>query len=113
MLDADPIPVPLRAVHLDLLQWFGEWTPEVHRADWQKRRRWPPGWRYLADQSVYHAKQPPPEVCAPHPKQNHALVRYLLQYGLIEGSWRRIFRLTMRGRCALKLAQSVTCKVVS
>ena len=102
---SDPILVPLQGHHIDLLQWFGGWTPEVHRADWDRRKQWPPGWRAIETNSRDRAKDSKARLMLPPSlKHAHGGVGYLLQYGLIEGSYHQVWRLTMRGRCALKLA---------
>jgi hypothetical protein len=104
-----PILVPLREHHLDFLQWLGEWTPEVHRANWKSRRQWPPGWREaFLDSTAWSGKDTyknavETQAMPPDLKQAHSCLGHLLKYGLIEGSYARVLRLTKRGRAALKL----------
>lgn len=87
-----------------MLQWFADWTPAVHDADWQRRRTWPPGFRHAVDCSVMdparHAEAKRLLAYAPHRERNHGIIYKLLCYRLIEGS-RRVHRLTPRGRAAL------------
>lgn len=99
--------VPVSPEDLTLLGWFASWTPGVHRADWQTRRRWPPGFREIADLSAYSAKSledAERRLCVPPNKRDKSRVRDLLAYRLVEGTW-SCARLTPRGRAALKLAQ--------
>lgn len=100
----DGIIVPLSEKDLDLLQWLGEWTPEIHRLAWNRRRQWPPGFRGVADTTVYsrHMEQWEAEKSVPPDKRDRSRLRKLIAYDLAEGTW-TCARLTVRGRCALKL----------
>jgi len=99
-----PIPVLALPGALDAL---AAWTPAVHHADWMARRAWPPGFRQVADNSVYDSKHEPEDERAaralPRPlrKLYWALAEHLLAYRLIDGV-RSCARLTPRGRAALK-----------
>lgn len=101
--------IPLSKSHLDMLEWFGQWTPEIHRAGWAHRRTWPPGFRGVSDLGCTYpghkdyeeavAKQTvPPESCL---KKGPSTTGYLLPFGLVEGNI-VCARLTPRGRAALK-----------
>lgn len=95
--------IPLSRHGLDLLEWFGLWTPQVYLDDWNNLKRTPPGFRPLADCSVYHANRTvPPSQISPHKKIAWGLAQDLHSYGLLEGYLGR-YRLTQRGRAALKL----------
>jgi hypothetical protein len=103
----NPLLVPVSPEDLVLLQWFADWTPKVHRADWKLRRAWPPGFREVADLSAFspmdHARQQE-RLAAPPERLARSRVRdVLLPYRLVEGT-PTCARLTERGRAALKLA---------
>lgn len=99
--------VPLQPQHLDMLEWFGQWTPEVHRVLWEVRRSWPPGYRGVSDLSVHYQDKidkavrlmtaPPPSCFKVGPSRTLDLLRY----ELVEG-YPGCARLTPRGRAALK-----------
>ena len=119
----DDILVPLNKNDLTVLAWFAEWTPEIHKAAWGYRRRWPPGYRAIADVSTHNHKKhekaradksfPPVLVgeetdrfggggpTAPTLAKGRYIPK-LLTYGMLEGTW-NCARLTGRGRAALKL----------
>lgn len=108
-------PIQITEHDLVVLGWFAAWTPEVHRADWKTRRAWPPGWREIADMSVYHGQRiaesiekmsAPPLLegeTGPTRQAASKLTRRLLAYRLLEGSSVGVYRLTARGRAALLL----------
>jgi hypothetical protein len=88
---------------LKMLEWFAEWTPEIHRADWATRKSWPPGFREVA----YHSLTDPKRVerrrqrlAIPPVREGLALVPQLLAHRLVEGTW-HCARLAPRGRAAL------------
>lgn len=108
----------LNATDLTVLSWYAAWTPEVHRADWLKRRRLPPGYRFMTDCSCYgneHKAQEnmsyPPACGGEDPNQGgrrSAALGYLhrlLAHRLLEGAYGSACRLTPRGRAALKFHQ--------
>lgn len=103
--------IPLTLNDLKVLEWFSEWTPEVHKADWKNRRAWPPGFRAITDCSTYSDKirwaqltlAMPPELTGDKPGRPitaKLLVPRLLSFRLLEGDW-NCARLTARGRAAL------------
>lgn len=97
--------IPLTAGDLIMLQWFGEWTPETHRADWKTRRRFPPGYREVTDTSVYNSQKEAlaeANLSKPPRKDSWGIMQKLLSFRLIEG-YIGACRLTKRGRAALKL----------
>ena len=51
--------VPLNSNDLEVLSWYADWTPGIHRADWDTRRSWPPGFRYMEMRAAGF----PPEEC--------------------------------------------------
>lgn len=102
--------VPLNEKQLTLLEWLGQWTPDIQRANWKKCRTWPPGFRRVPDLSVhyyptskeYQAAErtlsvPPESILRTAP----GLVYTVLPYELVEGI-ASCCRLTPRGRAALK-----------
>jgi|GEM_PF-4784452 len=97
--------IPLSQDELRLLEWFGEWTPQVHKADWENRKNWPPGYREIADNSVnYPSKEKEDErLMRLFPLRNGlGLLRRLVEYRFLEGNpWVHVLRLTRRGRAAL------------
>lgn len=95
----------LSTKHLRLLRWFAEWTPAVHKADWETRRRWPPGYRKIADVSIGTAevieKAKREMSLPPNGTADRAYVRDLIAHGLVEGTmW--VARLTLKGAMTLK-----------
>jgi hypothetical protein len=105
--------VPLSERDLDLLQWFGEWTPEIHRATketYSYRRTWPPGWRQMYDTGVTDQRKwsearrdkamGPLRDDGGRPVNGPGTYMTLVAYRLLEGSQRQA-RLTPRGRAAL------------
>lgn len=93
--------IDLDAMELDLLAWLAEWTPDVHRANWQVCRAWPPGFRYIEDLSVAYRNEAKvieaKERQTISPRRDDILkVERLLGYRLVEGC-HRILRLTPRG----------------
>lgn len=96
--------IPLSRQDLDLLEWFAQWTPEVHRANWKVRRTWPPGFRESADTSVHRLQQEAAARMADTgDRRSFGRIRdKLLPFRLVEGTI-TCARLTPRGRAALKL----------
>ncbi len=104
--------IQLTEQQLDMLQWLGEWTPDVHRATkeaWDYKRTWPPGWRSIPDLGVNYVNTKvmakckremsiPPKSCL---KVGPSVVASMLPLRLVEGVW-RCAALTPRGRAALK-----------
>lgn len=99
----EEILIPVTKEDLDLLEWFAQWTPEVYRADWEKRRAQPPGFRYNPDMSVYRSKNEVLDVDNHGDKKSFVRVRdKFLPFRLVEGTIKHA-RLTPRGRALLKL----------
>jgi hypothetical protein len=98
--------VPLSPDDFAMLEWLAAWTPEVHQSSWTNRRRWPPGFREVADTSVHQRSEIGDAIKArlawPPCKDGRRIVARLLAYRLAEGTW-GCARLTPRGRAALKL----------
>lgn len=102
-----PVLVPISPEDLALLQWFADWSPKVHHADWRLRRAWPPGFREVADLStsdpMEYARQQDRLAAPPERLARRRVRDVLLPYRLVEGT-PTCARLTARGRAALKLA---------
>jgi hypothetical protein len=112
----DDLLVPLSRDDLVVLAWFADWKPEIHRAAWKRRRQWPPGFREMADVSVYSPRQEsavkdlsyPPVLPGEKaggvkgPRKAKGSLSRLISYRLLEGTW-SVARLTSKGRAALKL----------
>jgi len=120
----DRLLVPVSPLDLDLLQWFGEWAPGVHKAAWKRRRQWPPGFREYIDASVTEwvdsderqkgraemsllpqrgKGKRPGSIYSPYGR-SMLRVSHLLAYGLVEGyDHGHVCRITQRGRAALLL----------
>ena len=101
--------IELDKEHLALLKWLGEWTPEVHRANWKLCRAWPPGYRNIRDMSADHlnsskmAEARKTMSLSPEPRHDKGRAHLLLAYRLVEGSaYTGVVRLTRRGRAMLK-----------
>jgi hypothetical protein len=111
------VPIPLYTQDLTVLEWFAAWTPKVHKAAWDRRKAWPPGFREMADLSIpgfsdrnntvanaeAEMKAGPLLPGDTAHKRRGAMARLpkLLAYRLIEGAG-YTYRLTARGRAALK-----------
>ncbi len=104
---------------LALLEWIGQWTPQNHKDDWDRRKSYPPGFRFASDMSslktqasldiliqqggaysashkaAFRTKSVPPIV-----NSHSVLCNELLPHRLVEG-WYTYGRLTKRGRSFL------------
>lgn len=110
--EREAILVPLTRHDLDVLAWYAEWTPEIHRLNQKRRKAWPPGFREMDDASQAYGEKLdrmkadgsyPPAIGGETSKRSRArsLLERLLSYRMIEGSPWSPCRLTVRGRAAL------------
>ena len=89
---------------LNILEWLGEWTVEIHKAVWGIRKRWEPGFREIGDNDGYRGREKAVaelSLCNV-PSVRHVVLEELLPHRLVEGVY-RCCRLTPRGRAALLL----------
>jgi len=102
---------------LALLEWFAGWTPKIHARP--EARRWPPGYRAIADISLQGQMGFNPKkieqarragTLSPHGSNDWDVCGSLLPLGLVEGIY-NLARLTPRGRTVL-LASGVACPEV-
>lgn len=125
-LDDMEILLPVSEAGLDLLEWFGQWTPDTHKANWDAARAWGPGWRSMVSDLKYKDKETVADyfkrMLVPQLplglmanvsaagrtlrklKDPYATAIQLTSYGLLEGD-QTLYRLTPKGRAALKVAE--------